>query len=95
MLFDREARVMGLRAAPHSSAHAYRVRQQSHGSGVVVSGRAFTRHYAILTDRARRHAAVMDDGVLIVELDDSAPPRSATTESRAGQRGRRGREGQG
>ena len=74
LLFDPQAHVIGLRAAVLSCPDAYRVRRQSSGSGFIVSGRAFTRHYKIPTDQARRYKASMNDGVLIVSQSDSGGP---------------------
>jgi hypothetical protein len=69
LLYDREDDVMGLRTAQDNSPHAYRLRKQSSGSGFVISGRAFTQHYDIKTDAARRFRAELnDDGILTVDL---------------------------
>jgi hypothetical protein len=68
LLYARRERLMGLRAAAAGTPDAYRVRKPSVGPGFLVSGRAFTRHYEIPTDIARRYHAAMIDGVLTVDL---------------------------
>ena len=70
LLYARRERVIGLRAAAASAPDAYRVRTPSVGAGFLVSGRAFTHHYGIPTDRARRFRAVKIDDVLTVDLSD-------------------------
>jgi hypothetical protein len=76
LLFDRDERVMGLRAVSPDVAHSYRLRPQSNSPSYLVSGRAFARNYQIPTDRARRYPAVMQDGVLTIDLKaDPVVPR--------------------
>jgi hypothetical protein len=68
LLFDRGAHVMGFRGAAANVPHAYRVRPQPASSSLLVSGRAFTRHFGIPTDVARRYPATMIGDVLAVHL---------------------------
>jgi hypothetical protein len=72
LLYDRGASLMGFRAAGTRVPHAYRVRSQKASSSVLVSGGAFTRHYGIPTDVARRYPAALSDGVLVVDLTADA-----------------------
>jgi hypothetical protein len=82
LLYDREECLMGIRAAVENCPHAYPVRKQSSGSGFVVSGRAFTQHYNIMTDVGRRFRAILDDGILAVDLKDSDAMSDAIAECR-------------
>src|SRR5215212_376396 len=59
LLFDRTERLIGLRGVSARVPHAYPVRTQAASSSVLVSGRAFARHYGISTDVARRYPAKM------------------------------------
>ena len=70
LLYDRERRVMALRAADDSSPHAYAVRNGSRrGPGqAIVSATAFTAHYGIDTTATRRWKPFVEDGMLCVDL---------------------------
>jgi hypothetical protein len=70
LLFDRTERLIGLRGAPAQVPHAYPLRTQSASSSVLVSGRAFTRHFGISTDVARRYLAKMIGDVLAVDVKE-------------------------
>jgi hypothetical protein len=70
LLFDRAEQLIGLRGVAARVPHAYPLRTQSSSSSVLVSGRAFTRHYGISTDVARRYPARMVADVLAVDLTD-------------------------
>ena len=70
LLYDRDRRVMALRAADDSSPHAYAVRNGSkRGPGqAIVSATAFTQHYVIDTTATRRWKPFVEDGMLCVDL---------------------------
>jgi hypothetical protein len=70
LLYDRERKVMALRAADDSSPHAYAVRNGSkRGPGqAIVSATAFTQHYGIDTTATRRWKPFIEDGMLCVDL---------------------------
>jgi hypothetical protein len=70
LLFDRTERLIGLRGAPAQVPHAYPLRTQAASSSVLVSGRAFTRHYGIPTDVARRYPARMVGDVLAADVKE-------------------------
>jgi tartrate dehydratase beta subunit/fumarate hydratase class I family protein len=70
LLYAHRERLIGLRAAGAKTPDAYRVRKPSVGPGFLVSGRAYTNHYRIPTDIARRYRAVMINGILTVHLGD-------------------------
>ncbi len=67
LLYAPASRVLGLRPAPLTEPRAYVLREQSVGSW-LVSGKAFTEHYAIDTTIARRYPAILKDGMLLVDL---------------------------
>lgn len=76
LLYDRAARIVGLRPAQPDSGHAYPLRPAAgvgHGP-YIVSAIAFTKFYKITTDRSLRWPAYLVDGVLCVELDSTATP---------------------
>jgi hypothetical protein len=70
LLYDRDRRVIALRAADDSSPHAYAVRNGSkRGPGqAIVSATAFTQHYGIDTTATRRWKPFVEDGMLCVDL---------------------------
>jgi hypothetical protein len=68
LLYDRQRKVMGLRAAQQDALHAYIVRHNTRGTTHTVAGGLFTKHYGIPTDVARRWPATMEEGVLCVDL---------------------------
>ena len=72
LLYDRDRKVMALRAADDSSPHAYAVRNGSkRGPGqAIVSATAFTQHYGIDTTATRRWKPFMEEGMLCVDLSE-------------------------
>ena len=82
-LYDRAERVIGLRGVSPQVPHAYAVRPQATSSSVLVSGRAFTRHYGIPVDVARRYPARIIGDVLAVDVNDGVPTGRRTVESAA------------
>lgn len=69
LMFDAGARAIGLRAATDADAHGYTVSREGRTSGRFVRPRAFLGAFDIDTSESRRYPAVVDDGVLIVELE--------------------------
>ncbi len=69
LLFDRAARMIGLRPADASISHSYPLRRQQNSNSYVLGAVAFTHAHGIQTDRARRYPAIMEDGILIVDLN--------------------------
>ncbi len=69
LLFDRTARVIGLRPADGSVRHAYPLRKQQRSNTYVLAAMAFAQAHGIPTDRARRFPAVMEDGILVIDLN--------------------------
>ncbi|MGI8667345.1 MAG: hypothetical protein ACR2N4_15195 [Jatrophihabitans sp.] len=75
LLFDRTARVIGLRHTQPEAAHAHLVRKPAgRGGPFVISAIAFIRFYAIDIDRSLRWQARLEHGVLCVELSSAATP---------------------
>jgi hypothetical protein len=72
LLFDREARLLGLRPATADEGHSYAVRQQGDTQSWLISGKSFLRAYDVPTDHARRYAATMQDGILVADLKAEA-----------------------
>jgi hypothetical protein len=70
LLFDRTEQLIGLRGMSAQVPHAYPLRTQAASSSVLVSGRAFARHYGISTDAARRYPASMMGDVLVVDVKE-------------------------
>lgn len=87
LLYDRDERIIGVRAVHPGVEHAYPIRATGGGkadSGTwMVSGRAFAQYYGIDTEVSRRYAAVMDNGVLCIDLKDEG---TVVTSNRNGRR---------
>ena len=81
LLYDRDARLIGLRKADSSVEHAYAIRTFGKGGTWLVSGTAFTNYYDIDTSVPTRRAGRMDGGVLIIDLNDPGIPAVSNRES--------------
>ena len=70
LLFDRNQRIVGVRATDEGNAHAYPVKSpdEKRDSGFLVGGRSFTLYYGIDTTTARRWTAYMFGDILCVDL---------------------------
>jgi len=66
VMYDPETNRIGFRAASRSDGGAYWVRKTS--GYVGVAGRAMCRHHDIPYGNATRYPAVLEDGVLVVDL---------------------------
>lgn len=71
LLYDRERKVVGLRACEERVAHAYEVRIQNpekETGQALVAGTAFTTYYGIDTSISRRYEPWMEEGILCVDV---------------------------
>jgi hypothetical protein len=68
LLYNRENRVIGIRRSS-GSPHEYPLRKQSNSLNFIVAGRAFTKHYGINTDQARRYIGKLSNDVMMLDLD--------------------------
>ena len=68
LLYDRAEQIIGLRPAEAGAPNAYPVWSGKGSAPAQVSAAAFTRYYEIRTGLARRRVAVMNDGVLCIDL---------------------------
>lgn len=71
LLFDRERKRIGLRPVDESAQHGNLLRPQGSGDTgpMVVAGTAFTKYYNIDTAVSRRWVPQLEDGVMVLELD--------------------------
>lgn len=76
LLYDRDERIVGLRAAESSLEHAYPVRSATgRGSGpYIISAIAFTKFYDIDTEQSLRWRAHLVEDVLCIDLDSTGTP---------------------
>lgn len=83
LLYDRDERLVGLRAVDATAEHAYPIRGQAgKPSGpFMVSGTAFVRHYGIDTSASRRWLGSAEDGLLVIDLKQ---PGTVVTSNRGG-----------
>lgn len=70
LLYDRNERVVGLRAVSKEAEHAYALRAQA-GKNVgpfIVSGTAFAKYYKIDTTVSRRWVGQLEGDILCIDL---------------------------
>lgn len=86
LLYDRSARVIGVRPIKADADNAYAVRPATRKSGpFVVSAMAFSQFYDIDTSCTRRWPAYLEDGVLCVDLSlDNGDPVTSNRTARPG-----------
>ncbi|HJX78085.1 hypothetical protein [Glutamicibacter sp.] len=68
LLFDRDARIIGLKPAERS-ARSYEFRKAGKSGQVIVAAIAFTQHYEIDTSVSRRWTPYEQDGILCIDLN--------------------------
>ncbi|MGH8873897.1 MAG: hypothetical protein ACRDVM_01415 [Acidimicrobiia bacterium] len=69
-LFDRERRILGLRAVPADDPEGFAVQRQPESGSCSVNARTFLEHYEVERPVARRFLAKdYGDGILGIELD--------------------------
>ncbi len=70
LLFDRETRVMGVRAAHIRAENSYPTKERQRGQHRVVRTIRFCRHHGINVDRTVRFRnAVIENGVLVLDTN--------------------------
>jgi hypothetical protein len=76
-LFDRNARAIGLKAAPPNTPYAAPVRKQGESDSYIVSALSFLNSYHISHEELTVFENVpLVDGVLVLELDKGRVQRS-------------------
>lgn len=71
LMFDREDQLIGIKPISPKEPQAFLIRPQGsrdRTSNYVVAGHAFTKHYSINTEVARRYSAEMQGDTLIIDL---------------------------
>lgn len=83
LLYDKELKIVGIRAIDPIVDHAYPMRPQANKDDgpYIVSGAAFTKYYGIDTEEARRWNAELEDGILCIDLRQ---PGQVVTSNRSG-----------
>ena len=71
LLFDRDRQLIAFKPTD-DVINAYEVRKQQNSESYLLAGRAFTQHYEIDTSVSRRYAAVVQDALLVIDLNDPA-----------------------
>jgi hypothetical protein len=87
LLYDPDEKIIGFRVADPEEEYAYAIRTSgpTQDSTYLVSGRAFTRHYGIKTETARRYKAFIDPDspdILCIDLKHEGTVVSAGRTSR-------------
>ncbi len=68
LLYDRDARAIGIRAGDGARAHTYALRTAKGGVSKMISGAAFMRHYGISVETLVHIPAELDGDILIGRL---------------------------
>ena len=80
LLYDKDARVIGIRPTTMEDTRGYPIRKQGHSNSYLLAGQAFMRHYKIDVDGTRRYPAAFVDGILEIDLNgpsvDATGPRA-------------------
>ena len=82
LLYDRESRRIGIRKVDSALDHAYVVRSFGKGGTWLISGTAFTNYYDIDTSVPTRREARVEDGVLVIDLNDPGTPALSNRDRR-------------
>ncbi len=81
LLYDRGARIIGLRPTKGDDPRGYPIRKQGHSNSYLVAGQAYMQHYKIEVEGTRRYPATLVDSVLEIDLNgpsiDATGPRAA------------------
>jgi len=73
LYFDRDERIVGIRAVPRGTPHSFAARKQKHGATVVFTALSFFTHYGIdLGSVSRRFPAYMKDDILCLDLNGTS-----------------------
>jgi len=76
MLFNRSKRQIGFRKTDPDDSRSVPVRRQHQSESFLVAGLTFCKEYDIDTNTARRYVGKIQEGVLIVDLNE--PSTNAT-----------------
>ena len=82
LLYDRESRLIGMRKVDSSLEHAYTVRSFGRGGTWLISGTAFASYYDIDTSVPTRRKGRVEDGMLVIDLNDPGTPALSNRERR-------------
>lgn len=66
LLFHREKRQIGLRAATPDDRHAYKLRRPKNQSTWLLNAAAFLKHYNLEELKGQAFPATMEDGIIIL-----------------------------
>lgn len=69
--YDKERRVVGIRASNEGEQHRYKATKQKRGGGCFVAARAFIAHYGLALDDLQFYPEI-HEGWLCLSLDDAA-----------------------
>jgi hypothetical protein len=67
LLFHREKRQIGLRAATPGDRHAYKLRRPKNQSTWLLNAVAFLKHYGLEDLKGRSFPATSEDGMVVVD----------------------------
>jgi hypothetical protein len=72
LLFDADTRRVGIQATDESAQYAYSLHggAKRQKNSYLISGKAFVQYYDIDISRSIRRIATVEDGMLIIALDD-------------------------
>lgn len=72
LLFHREKRQIGLRAATPDDRQAYKLRRPKNQSTWLLNAAAFLKHYELEELKGRAFPAAVEEGMVVVDLTQPA-----------------------
>ena len=94
LMFDRDEHIIGIRGADPQAAHAYEpyaAKGNEESGPYVVAGKAFMSYFKIEMKETRRFPAVVEDGILLVNLSQAGIKVSGSRSGRTSRNGAAGR----
>ncbi|HEY1834907.1 MAG TPA: hypothetical protein VGG08_10745 [Solirubrobacteraceae bacterium] len=70
LLYDRDRKLVAMRAVDPAAESAYPLRALGKGRTWLASGKAFMNYYGLAVDHARRWVAQVEDGMLILNMNE-------------------------
>lgn len=69
LLYDKEAKVVGLKPVSADTRHAFPIRRQPNSKSYVIGAASFCAHYDIPVGATTAFIPTLEDGILVFELD--------------------------
>lgn len=82
LLFDRKARLIGLKPSKKNVKHAYPIRKQGKNRSYIIAGKAFCTYYGITVSHSVWFTDVtMQEGVMVLDLNKTTKVTQGKTKA--------------